>query len=74
MIRITTDFEGVEAIYESQLNDGSYERVRATGATLIEAVTNLVVRFAQLQEDALEELRYRGMVRAAGNETKGVSS
>lgn len=59
MIRVKTFESRVEALFVS--SDGV--EVLAIGDSLTEAVENLVIRFRELQESALEELYARGFIR-----------
>lgn len=63
IVHVHTDAEGVVAIADHVGIDGFHERVRSTGSTLTEAIENLVIRFKQLQDAALNELRDRGFIR-----------
>lgn len=57
MISVTTDVGIVRAMYS---NGEAY--VHAEGSSFSEAVENLIIRFKELQEEALTELQDRGLV------------
>jgi len=59
VISIIAHVDYVQATYISQ--DGT--EVQSKGASLTEAVEGLVVRFKELQDAALHELRDRGFIR-----------
>lgn len=56
--------EGEVVVVTATLSNASEqpERVRAYGRSLTEGIENLVIRFKQLQDAALEELRFRGFI------------
>lgn len=58
MIRIEAVVDGVTIEYAA---NGSC--VSTSGSSLTEAVENLVARFAELQQDAIRQLRDRGFIR-----------
>ncbi len=62
-IVIETHLDCVEAIAIASSPDGA-ERVSGRGATLTEAIVNLVRRFGELRDLALDEMRCRGFVGA----------
>lgn len=61
-VRLTTDRTSVMITSVTTRADGDDEIVRAAGASLREAVENLVARFKQLQEATLQELYDRGFI------------
>lgn len=60
MIRISSTDDIVSAEFVSADENTS---VCAAGSTLTEAIENLVVRFKELQDAALTEMRDRGFIR-----------
>lgn len=67
----------VTAVFEVGEGEGGadwIERVSAAGETLTEAVENLIERFAELQQYAIEEMRSHGVVRTERKSNAGEPS
>lgn len=60
MITVTTRYDGVHVTYSHPEGAGFAD---ATGTSLTEAIEKLVIRFKEMQDAALEELRERGFIR-----------
>ena len=68
MIRVDSRGGLVRATYIEDRIDGGETLVEAVGDDLSGALENLVIRFKELQDAALEELRARGFIRRERNQ------
>ena len=62
MINVQTRFGKVEISFTSHNTDGTVEQAHASGASLTEAVTNLILRFEELQTAVFDDLRAYGFI------------
>ncbi len=70
-MRIDTLAGRVFVTFEVSYADREAERVCAYGDSLSEAVENLITRFKELQDAALDELHGHGFIRVTPREPKG---